>query len=191
MEIFLGRMLNKGEEIDHIDGNGLNNQLSNLRLVDRSENQRNQRLHHDSASPYIGVHFNKRYSKPWRVKLMIRGKNIHLNHGYDNPEDAAVERDLLAVKYFGNYTKLNFEDRRTEYLKMIREGYDPNPVDRTYSSKYPGISFQASNQKWKANIYYAGKQIYLGVFDSEEEAMKARQIELDRLGVKDSCRIRK
>ncbi|HON37095.1 MAG TPA: HNH endonuclease [Methanothrix sp.] len=41
LERILGRRLQEGEECDHIDGNGLNNRRSNLRLVDHRRNIRN------------------------------------------------------------------------------------------------------------------------------------------------------
>lgn len=42
LERILGRRLQEGEECDHIDGNGLNNRRSNLRLVDHRRNIRNR-----------------------------------------------------------------------------------------------------------------------------------------------------
>lgn len=42
-------------EIDHADGNGLNNRLSNLRLVDHSENMKNCRLGKNNTSGFRGV----------------------------------------------------------------------------------------------------------------------------------------
>ena len=47
LERILGRRLQEGEECDHIDGNGLNNNRCNLRLVDHRRNIRNShsRLH--------------------------------------------------------------------------------------------------------------------------------------------------
>lgn len=41
LERILDRSLGYGEECDHIDGDGLNNKRSNLRLVDHRRNMRN------------------------------------------------------------------------------------------------------------------------------------------------------
>lgn len=170
VEILNGRFLNRDEEVDHIDGNGLNNQYNNLRIVNRSQNQSNQRNHRDSKSKYIGVHYNKRYTNPYRVKLMLHGKNIHVNKGCDTEEDAAEIRDLLALKYFGEYAKLNFPNRREEFLQKLNSGYNPNENTRIYSSKYIGVTYNSKSRKWTATIYPEGKQLYIGLFNSEIEA---------------------
>lgn len=41
------------------------------------------------------------------------------------------------------------------------------------SSKYKGVCWHKQRNKWSVNIGKNGKQIYLGLFESEEEAAKA------------------
>lgn len=45
--------------IDHIDGDKLNNRLSNLRVTTLSGNQRNRKMRHDNKTGYQGVHPTK------------------------------------------------------------------------------------------------------------------------------------
>jgi hypothetical protein len=46
-----------GSEIDHIDGNGLNNRIENLRLVTRAGNQRNVTKRADCSSDFRGIRY--------------------------------------------------------------------------------------------------------------------------------------
>lgn len=57
-------------QVDHIDGNKLNNAISNLRLVSASENMWN----HRAAK---GCYYNKR-SKKWRAQISVSNKKIFL-----------------------------------------------------------------------------------------------------------------
>ena len=78
-----------------------------------------------------------------------------------------------------------------EYRAEIKTGFDPYPADRTYSSKHPGISYQAGIKRWKATAYKKGKQIHVGVYETEDEAVAARVKYLDDHGLTDKCRVRK
>jgi hypothetical protein len=178
-----GRVLRHTEEVDHIDHDGLNNQLSNLRLVTRSQNQSNQRRHKDSKSDFVGVHYNKRFTKPYRGKLMFDGKNIHLPKGYDTPEEAARERDILAVKYFGDNSVLNFPDNIKEYQSILAKGYDPEAVVRAYTSKLPGITYREKDKRYIARIFPKGTTIYVGCFRTEEEAVEAQKLKAKEIGL--------
>ncbi len=191
MEIHLDRTLRKTELVDHIDGDGLNNQVSNLRLASSSQNVSNSRKYKTSTSPYKGVYYNGRYTNPWCVKIMKSGKNIHSDHRFDTPEEAAYERDLLSIKYFGEYTKLNFECNRLEYIQKLKDGYNPDPKERVYTSSEPGVYKRLD--KWGAVIWIQGekRQIHIGFFDTEEQAVAARMAKLAELGIPYIKRVKK
>lgn len=75
------------EDVDHIDGNGLNNSWGNLRLVSRQENQKNMRLPSHNTSGTIGVYWNKR-SRKWLAAIKISGKQRYI--GVFSDYDLAV-----------------------------------------------------------------------------------------------------
>lgn len=75
------------EFIDHIDGNHLNNQLSNLRLASTAENMQNRRrCGRNSASGYLGVSFHRRCRK-WQATIRLNNVQNYLGI-YDTPEEA-------------------------------------------------------------------------------------------------------
>lgn len=85
------------DEIDHEDGNGLNNKLNNLKNVSRAENQRNRRKYSTNSSGYSGVHWHKRYKK-WMARIMVEGKRKHLGY-FDKLDDAISVKRYAEIKY--------------------------------------------------------------------------------------------
>lgn len=79
--------------IDHIDGDGLNNTLENLRLVNHQTNNRNQRMLKTNTSGACGVCWHKGSSK-WKAQAKVGGKNKHL--GLFAWKDAAIAVRELA-----------------------------------------------------------------------------------------------
>ena len=84
----------KGYEVDHINGNGLDNRRSNLRVVTRTQNNLNK--HHkttNKTSQYIGVCFDNTTCgvKRWLAQLVIDGKCV-LKKRFHNEEDAYKAR---------------------------------------------------------------------------------------------------
>lgn len=68
----IGRPL-KGFEVDHIDGDGLNNQRSNLRIVTISANQLN--VNNYKYGKDAGVYFQR---GRWIARVTPMGRTIHL-----------------------------------------------------------------------------------------------------------------
>lgn len=99
-----------GKSIDHIDGNGLNNQKSNLRVCTISQNSMNVPMRHNNISGYKGVSWNTRANK---YQASIKHDNRSRNLGYfTDPIDAAKAYDIAALKYFGEFAYLNFPENR-------------------------------------------------------------------------------
>lgn len=151
-------------EIDHINGDGLNNQRYNLRICTRSQNQRNKRKQNNTTSKYEGVHWHKQHNK-WIAKIRINGQRKHLGC-FLCEIDAACYYDYYAIKYFDEFAKLNFPD-------FDYSNFQPRKFKDTTSSKYRGVSWYNITQKWRSCIKVNGKQKSLGYFNNEKEAAKA------------------
>lgn len=94
-----------GVEVDHINGNGLDNRRCNLRLCTRSENSQNMRKRNGTTSRFKGVCFFKRLGL-WRARIMKDRREYSL--GYFKDETAAAKAyNAAAVRHFGDFAKLN------------------------------------------------------------------------------------
>jgi hypothetical protein len=75
------------QQIDHIDGNRLNNAIANLRLASNAENSQNERTPRaNNKSGYLGVSFDR---GKWAAWIKIDGKTKNLGR-YLTPEEAHV-----------------------------------------------------------------------------------------------------
>lgn len=92
------------EVVDHIDGDGLNNRRSNLRLCTPTENQRNTRKQKGTASQYKGVIWRR---GKWRAQIQGCGHCRYLGQ-FVEERDAAIAYDRAALEMFGAFAKLNF-----------------------------------------------------------------------------------
>lgn len=90
--------------IDHIDGNGTNNRISNLRMANRQMNAQNSRRRHDCTSGVTGVHrhINKRWGKPcWTARIQVGRKRIFLGSFETLNEAILVRREAERRYGFG------------------------------------------------------------------------------------------
>lgn len=80
--------------IDHLDGDGTNNRLSNLRDVSAAVNQQNQRRAHRSnkSSGLLGAHFDARTGR-WLAKISAANRTVNLGR-----YDTAVEAHAAYIK---------------------------------------------------------------------------------------------
>lgn len=112
-KMFLHRKIlnaTKGQLVDHIDRNPLNNLSSNLRICEHRENLRNRpKPKGATTSRFKGVHMPscKRGAKrPWVARIMVNYKNLSLGC-HASEEEAAMAYNKGALKYFGEFAFLN------------------------------------------------------------------------------------
>lgn len=110
MHITMHRLLMNspvGLQIDHINRNGLDNRLENLRLATPTQNRRNGSLQSNNSIGLKGVRFTRAgLSKPYRATIYVQRRQIHLG-SYATPEEAAAAYDRAAVELFGDFASLN------------------------------------------------------------------------------------
>lgn len=95
-----------GQAIDHIDGDKLNNRVSNLRFCSQAENSRNQTLKRNNTSGYKGVSII-RSTKKWATQVKIDYKKYYFGC-YDTAEEAASIYDTVALQLHGEFARLNY-----------------------------------------------------------------------------------
>ncbi len=96
-----------GLQIDHANGNGLDNRRDNLRRATQSQNQRNIRGGR-GRSLYKGVSWARRQRK-WMATICYDGRNHHIGY-YDQEDAAARAYDREARKHFGEFACPNFSE---------------------------------------------------------------------------------
>ena len=101
LALMLKRDLLPGEEVDHIDGNGLNNTRKNLRLATKAQNMANSRKRSDNTSGFKGVCWHEQSGK-WRAYIMVGGQQIYLGL-FPNVDDAHAAYCAAAEIHFGQF----------------------------------------------------------------------------------------
>lgn len=95
----------KYEEIDHINGNSIDNRKENLRAVEHKQNCQNRKIQSNNKSKYKGVHLQKD-CKRYRADISVNSKQVYLGM-YETAVQAAIVYNVAAIKYYGKYAKLN------------------------------------------------------------------------------------
>jgi hypothetical protein len=79
-----------GENLDHIDGDKLNNHISNLRICNQHQNTLNSKIRNDNQSGFKGIHFDKSKNM-WVSCINIETKQYRKAFQY--LYDAIIDRE--------------------------------------------------------------------------------------------------
>jgi hypothetical protein len=96
----------KNEVVDHINGNSLDNRRENLRICSIKQNVRNSQISKNNKVGYKGVYIDKRRTKKYIVNIMVDYQKIYIG-AYYTAEEAALNYNKAAIKYFGEYANIN------------------------------------------------------------------------------------
>lgn len=100
-----------GMEPDHIDGDGLNNSRSNLRLSTHSQNCCNRRRRRGVKTPFKGVG-RQAGQKNWTARICVNYRKIYLGQ-FPTAEEAARAYDRAALEHHGEFARLNFPEEES------------------------------------------------------------------------------
>jgi hypothetical protein len=146
-------------DVDHINGNGLDNRRENLRVGTRAQNLANtgSRV---GTSRFKGVSFCRRTGR-WKAQITVDGRNQNLGR-YDTQEEAALVYNVAAKQTWGEFAALNDIDASVNPIRKPRA-----------TSQYRGVSYDHHRHKWTAQIAVGSKNRHLGRFGTELEAAVA------------------
>ncbi len=167
--VLLHRLLlgltDRKQQVDHINGNKLDNRRENLRITTQQQNSWN--MGRRRGKQYRGVHKRPDTEGRWVAAITVNRKTI-LVGAFTTEEDAARAWDHAARQHFGEHARLNFPEDN---------GPPPERVTKKKTSKYPGLFWDKSLDRWVVRLVKNQKRKYIGVFQDEEEAaIKLREV---------------
>lgn len=151
----------KGEHVDHINHDGLDNRKCNLRICTNKQNSLNARKVGTFTSIYKGVCKSINMDKivRWKAQIQLDGKQINLGK-YLTEREAAIVYDYYARKHFKEFALTNFNEPPKFPL--------PKRLHQSRKSKYKGV--RASSNQWRSVLYLNNSCLNLGTYSTELKA---------------------
>ncbi len=100
----------KGQFVDHINGNGLDNRDENIRIATSRQNRANSQANRDNKSGFKGVTW-ARTSRKWMAQIVNEGQKYYLGV-FAHAKRAALAHDRAALALHGEFAGLNFPELR-------------------------------------------------------------------------------
>lgn len=154
----------KGQQVDHINRNRLDNRRCNLRICTPAQNAWNASKRKDGVtSKYKGVYFRKSDGK-YAANIQKGRRSIFLGN-YLKEEDAAYYYNMKAKELHGEFAVLN--NLPEDYEPTVP--FAPTVIKQQYS-KYRGVTYSKRDKRYIAAIHNKGKRFYIGSFMTDRIA---------------------
>lgn len=107
-------------------------------------------------------------------------RSVYLGGGRKNRKTTSIIMHRQIMGASGHLDVVDHADhdglnnQKSNLRKTNHSGNNRNKSsEKNSTSKYLGVDFDKSRNKWKSRIRFNGKELYLGRFDSEIDAAKA------------------
>jgi len=109
----------------------------------------------------------------YHIQLWKKGKRKHFRiHRLIAEAFIPNPNSLLEIDHIDRNRKNNSLDN-LRWVSSSQNGYNRNMKTQNSTSKYRGVCWVKSKNKWKVQIKINGKPKYIGIFEREEEGAKA------------------
>lgn len=169
-DVFLHRFLmnvsETHQQVDHIDGDGLNNTRANLRIVSNSQNLMNRGANSNNTSGFKGVFEHSQHRGRWCASVTKNGSTISCGC-YSTPEAAAWAYDEAAINLVGEVALTN------RALGLLPNDPPPEYMNVLHGPPIKGVSWKSLRQKWTVSVWHKRKHYYGGDFVEYPDAVRA------------------
>ncbi len=151
--------------VNHKDLIKLNNKKENLEWCNNRQNVSHYYENIETASKYLGVSIE---GNSFRAQIKVEGERYCLGSYKVEKEAAKIYKKAL------NILETKGLDKMIEYQKQIKN---------KFTSKYKGVSYDKSREKWIGSVFYKGKRELGKRFNTENEAVESVIAKYDELGI--------
>jgi len=155
-----------GLQVDHINGNTLDNRRCNLRPCTPTQNAQHITKRKNPHSRHKGV--RKDACGYWMAHVSNNGRFEYLGY-FGSEDEAAAAYNRRATELYGEFADLN----DVCDVEPTRLGFE-----RRNTSGHYGVTWDRARGKWKAKLRNGKKHVYLGRYDSLREASTAVDVYL-------------